>query len=64
MHEIQKFDINHMAAITEVKCPINSVQIFLKYQATDKETNKWVLLYDGDGETFERLIQFRPGLLE
>lgn len=62
MHEIQKFDINHMAAITEVKCPINSVQIFLKYRGTDKETNKWVLLYDR--ETFERLIQFRPGLLE
>lgn len=58
MHEIQKFDINHMAAITEVKCPINSVQIFLKYRGTDKETNKWVL------QTFERLIQFRPGLLE
>lgn len=58
MHEIQKFDINHMAAITEVKCPINSVQIFLKYRGTDKETNKWVR------ETFERLIQFRPGLLE
>lgn len=51
-----------MAAITEVKCPINSVQIFLKYRGTDKEPNKWVLLYDG--ETFERLIQFRPGLLE
>lgn len=51
-----------MAAITEVKCPINSVQIFLKYRGTDKETNKWVLLYGG--ETFERLIQFRPGLLE
>lgn len=51
-----------MAAITEVKCRINSVQIFLKYQGTDKNPNKWVLLYGGG--TFERLIQFRPRLME
>lgn len=36
-----------MAAITEVKCRINSVQIFLKYRGTDKNPNKWVLLYGG-----------------
>lgn len=51
-----------MAAITEVKCRINSVQIFLKYRGTDKNPNKWVLLYGGG--TFERLIQFRPRLME
>lgn len=39
MHEIQKFDINHMAAITEVKCPINSVQIFHIGALIKKPTN-------------------------
>lgn len=37
MHEIQKFDINHMAAITEVKCPINSSKSFLNIGALIKK---------------------------